>query len=88
MTNVFHTKIHLAAGTASLLTIACCILHNMLRELSPNSYTPANYVDQVTPNGDINEGEWRREKSSQYLSDLRPTTSRYYLLIAGRGNKG
>ena len=50
--NIFHTKIHLSVDTTCLLTMACCILHNLLCEVSSTSYTPANYVDQVSSNGE------------------------------------
>ena len=67
---VFHTKINLMPETASVITMACCVLHNLLRTMSPMSYTPSHYVDRVSSSGDINDGEWRQEMSSPYISDF------------------
>ena len=37
------------------------MLHNMLRQLSHESYTPDGFIDMETSNGEILQGEWREE---------------------------
>ena len=61
---------------ASSITLACCIIHNLLRTLSLESYTPRHSVDNVDDNGEITEGEWRNEGPSPYFTDLAPTQGR------------
>ena len=62
---IFHAKINLSTEVASKLTLACCILHNLLRTLSTASYKPT-----------VNAGEWRNESLSEFVTDLPPTNAR------------
>ena len=44
---------------ATIITLGTLVLHNMLLQLSYESYTPKGYIDMETESGDIVEGEWR-----------------------------
>lgn len=66
---IFFTKINLDPDTVKEITLACCILHNVLRTLSRDSYTPLNSVDYVD-DGNIIEGEWRNEGQSPFLDKI------------------
>lgn len=67
---IFFTKINLDPDTVKEITLACCILHNVLRTLSRDSYTPLNSVDYVDDDGNIIEGEWRNEGQSPFLDKI------------------
>lgn len=66
----FFTKINLDPDTVKEITLACCILHNVLCTLSRDSYTPLNSVDYVDDDGNIIEGEWRNEGQSPFLDKI------------------
>ena len=67
---IFFTKISIDPHFVKLITLACCILHNLLRTLSKDSYTPRNFVDYVDDQGRVTDGQWRNEGQSLYLSSL------------------
>lgn len=68
---VFTTRMCLDPDKATTITLAALVLHNMLRELSSDSYTPEGYIDQETESGDLIEGEWREENvGASVLQDL------------------
>ena len=46
---------------ATIITLGTLVLHNMLLQLSYESYTPKGYIDMETESGDTVEGEWREE---------------------------
>ena len=46
---------------ATIITLATLVLHNMLYQLSYESYTSEGCIDMETESGDIVEGEWREE---------------------------
>ena len=56
---VFYGEISCDVDTAKIVTEACCILHNILRGMSRDSYTPTHFVDTVDVDGEIIEGSWR-----------------------------
>ena len=56
---VFTTKMYLDPDKATTITLASLVLHNMLRQLSHESYTPDGFIDMETSNGEILQGEWR-----------------------------
>ena len=61
---VFFDKINLDPNKASLVTFAALILHKMLRQKSRESYTPENFVDNLSAdNGVVTEGTWRDQSS-------------------------
>ena len=58
---VFTTKMYLDPDKANKITLVTLVLHDMLRQLSYESYTPEEYIEMETENGDIVEGEWKEE---------------------------
>ena len=54
---VFTTRMCLDPDKATIITLATLVLHNMLRQLSYESYTLEGYIDMETESGDIVEGE-------------------------------
>ena len=46
---------------ATIITLATLVLHNMLRQLTYESYTPEGYNDMETESWDVVEEEWREE---------------------------
>ena len=72
----FFTKISLDPHLVKLIKLARCILHNLLRTLSKDSYTPRNIVDYVDGQGRVTDGQWRNEGQSLYLSSLNSIQSR------------
>ena len=77
------------------IVLACCILHNYLREYSGNNYMPARALDQEMVNGDIVPGQWREEvrlhelqrdrqtNPSQYAKEIRNHLADYFLTAEG-----
>eukprot|EP00111_Clytia_hemisphaerica_P003777 TCONS_00010849-protein len=64
---IFLTKIPLDPDKAVTITLASLVIHNMLRELSTDSYTPEGFIDEVNEEtGEVTEGAWRE----QNLADL------------------
>lgn len=47
---IFRRPINLQLKNIDIVVLACCALHNLLRKLNPNDYTPADSLD----NEDIN----------------------------------
>ena len=45
---VFTTKMYLDPDEATIITLASLVLHNMLRQLSHESYTPDGFIDMET----------------------------------------
>ena len=64
----FLSTISLDPGIVELMVLASCVLHNILRDLSRDSYTPTYFVDLVDEQGDIIEGQWRHDNTSHVLS--------------------
>ena len=48
---IFDTKISLQPANATKIVLCCCVLHNMLRTLSNNSYSAIYYGDVAGDNG-------------------------------------
>lgn len=68
---VFTTKMCLHPDKAATITMASLLLHNMLRELSRESYTPEGCLDQENETGEVDQGDWREENvSDTVLRDL------------------
>ena len=66
----FFTTIQLDPAIVELVILACCTLHNLLRTLSRDYYSPELSVDSVNGQGDVRDGEWRNKSQSQYLYQL------------------
>lgn len=59
---VFITKIYLNPDKATTITLAALVLHNMLRDLSPDSYTPEGFIDEEDEEtGIVTHGTWRQQ---------------------------
>ena len=67
---------HLQPNNATKITLACCVLRNILRTQSKNSYSPSGFADEVEENGNIRLGEWR-ERNDSVIQPLVATTSRH-----------
>ena len=53
---VFTTRMCLDPDKATIITLVILILHNMLRQLFYESFTPEGYIDMETENGHMVEG--------------------------------
>ena len=73
---IFFTTIEVEPWLTKLVTVACCILHNLLRTKSRDSYTPNVFVDAVADDGEIIDGRWRNATQSQLLFPLQPVQGR------------
>lgn len=51
----------MSPGHATSVVLACCILHNYLRNQRCNNYCPPGYGDTVDTDGNIVPGIWREE---------------------------
>ena len=60
---VFTTRMCLETDNATIISLATLMLHNMLPQLSCESYTPEGYINMETGSGYIVEGEWREENA-------------------------
>lgn len=62
---VLHTTMALSVDNATLVTLACCCLHNFLmkseKSFARRKYCPVNFADNERENGLINEGIWRND---------------------------
>lgn len=72
---VFLTTMALSPDTATIITLASIVLHNMLRETSTQSYTPETYVDTFEENGELIPGDWREEANIDFLRSIPCTKS-------------
>ena len=68
---VFFTKINLDPAVVEWIILACCGLHNVLRTLSRDSYTPSSFVDTVSDDGTIIDGQWRDNAESPHMLPLK-----------------
>ena len=73
---VLSSRMYLQPNNATKITLACCVLHNILRTPSKNSYSPSGFADELEGNGNIRQGEWRDRNNSAMLP-LAATTSRH-----------
>lgn len=73
---ILMTRINATPESVSTITYSCCILHNMLTNLS-NGYASGGYGDVVTDDGEIIEGQWRSQANpDNQMADLESTRSR------------
>ena len=64
---VFTTKMCPHPDKATTITLASLVLHNMLREMSKDSYAPDGYLDEEMDGGEYTNGNWRNENLGQFL---------------------
>ena len=74
---IFHTKTSFQPANATETVLCCCVLHNMLRTLSNNSYSAIGCGDVAEDNGNINEGSWRSEPQSIYVQPIQSTQAKH-----------
>ena len=68
---VFTTKMVLSPEKATIITLATLALHNMLRDISADTYTPDGFIDMETDDGEVQLGSWREESLIDFvLHDL------------------
>lgn len=72
---VFTTAMSLSPDKATTITLATLVLHNMLRSISSESYTPDGFLDAEKENGDVMEGEWRQESLGTSIFSNLPKTN-------------
>ena len=61
----FYLHAYLQPNNATKITLACCVLHNILRTHSKNSYSPIGFADEVEENGNKRWGKWRDRNNWQ-----------------------
>ena len=62
--------------TMQQITLACCVLNNILRTLSNNSCSPSGFADEVEENGNIRREEWR-DRNDSAMQPLAATAARH-----------
>ena len=73
---VLSSCMYLQSNNATKIILACCVLHNILRTHSKNSYSPSGFADEVEENGNIRQGGWR-DRNHSAMQPLAATTSRH-----------
>lgn len=71
---IFSTKINLCPDKAIKIILAAIVLHNFLRTMSRNSYTPTSFVDHVK-DGNLVEGQWRDQAAPTIFKSMPPQRS-------------
>ena len=59
---VLSSRMYLQPNHATKLTLACFVLHKILRTHSKNSYSPSGFTDEVEENRNVRRGEWRDKR--------------------------
>ena len=54
--------LHMSTDHARSVILACCVLHNFLREKSCEDYCPPGLADAIDVNGRVVNGAWRAEQ--------------------------
>ena len=62
---------------ASKVVMTCCLLHNLLRVRSKDTYTPQIFADKISEDGNVRNGAWRNENLAPYIQPLPISTSRH-----------
>ena len=55
--------------------MTCCLLHNLLRVHSKVTYTPQDFADEISEDGNVRKGAWRNEKLAPYIQPLTNSAS-------------
>ena len=58
---VLSSRMYLKPNNATKITQTCCVLHNILRTHSKNSYSASGFADEVEENGNIRWGNGETE---------------------------
>lgn len=76
---VLLSPIWLSPDNVEKVTLACCVLHNFLRDKSPGTYSPPGSFDTECPeDGTVNDGEWRQEGNESSMRSLGVLGGRNY----------
>ena len=67
---MFSVRNNLNEHNVSIAVLASLSLHNFLRERSRDTYTPPGFTDEIQMGGNICNGTWHDEASSQFLCSL------------------
>ena len=73
---VLSSRMYLQPNNATKITLACCVLHNILHTHSKNSYSTSEFVDEVEENGNIRRRKWR-DRNNSAMQSLAATASRH-----------
>ena len=69
---------NLNENKVSIVVFASLSLHNLLRERSRDNYTPPGFTDEIQMDGNICNGTWRDEASSEFLCPLEAIKQNWY----------
>ena len=61
---LFLTTINLSPDNVEKVVLASCALHNYFRTKAGDRYTPTSFLDTVSADGVITDGDWRDGNSS------------------------
>ncbi|KAH7980783.1 hypothetical protein HPB49_019216 [Dermacentor silvarum] len=80
----FRRAINLQPQNADYVVMACCVLHNFLRD--DVIYMTANYVDSEDAYGNITSGQWRttQDSGTSAMFSLQPSTGHNYTRTAAQ----
>ena len=73
---VLSSRLYLQPNNVTKIKLACCVLHNILRTHSKNSYSPSGCADEIEEKRNIRQGEWR-DRNDSVMQPLAATTSRH-----------
>ena len=74
---VLSTRIHFKSEIANKVVMTCCLLHNLLKVRSKDTYTPHVFLKNISKNGNVRNGAWRNENLASYIEPLPISPSRY-----------
>ena len=92
---IFLKTIEVNPDFVSDIVMACCVLHNYLREKNAADYTPPGTFDQDTADGSFIPGSWReeinwptlpkdkRKNASEYAKNVRKCMADYFVTREG-----
>ena len=64
----FSVRKNLNESNVSIAVLASLSLHNLFHERSSDTYTPPCFTEEIQMDGNICNGTWRDEASSEFLS--------------------
>ena len=57
---VLLTTTNLSPELMQNVVLACCTLHNFLKEKKSANYAPHGFLDEIMPDVEVREGTWRQ----------------------------
>ena len=80
---VFLSPIQVSVENAEKITLASCVLHNFLRQRSPENYSPPRSFDTKNfADGTVQDGEWRIRVEAARMQPLFGTRDNNYTINA------